>query len=163
MNIFRLHSERLVDGTLVDPRSGNGAAKYGGRWNNKLFPVVYCAESRSLSVLECVVHMAELPDNYCLTVFSIPEGVQIESVDAGLLPAGWNGDVTITTTKDIGTEWLTSRRTAVLRVPSVVVEDEFNYLLNPQHGDFSRITIRPPEKFRFDARLRPPPTPKETL
>ena len=156
MEVVRLQREGL------DPASGDGAARYCGRWNHKGSPVIYCAESRSLSVLECVVHLARLPVNYCLTVFKIPESVQIESVDAGVLPAGWNGEVTTSATRDIGTEWLASTRSAVLRVPSVVIEEEFNYLLKPQHGDFPRITILPPKPFRFDARLRPLPTPKET-
>lgn len=157
MNVFRLQR------TGLEPVSGEGAARYGGRWNHKGLPVIYCAESRALSVLECVVHLPRLPVNYCLTVFNIPESVEIQTVDAGLLPAGWNGEVATSATQGIGTGWLTSMRSAVLRVPSVVIEEEFNYLLNPQHGEFSRITMLPPKPFRFDARLRPPSTHKETL
>jgi RES domain-containing protein len=98
-----------------------------------------------------------------LTVFSIPKSVPIEIVDAVSLSKGWDGPITTSVTQDIGTEWLKSMRSAVLRIPAVVIEGEFNYLLNPRHSDFSSITILPSRPFRFDARLRPPTVLKEIL
>ena len=156
MEVFRLQRAGL------DPSSGAGAAQAGGRWNQKGLPVVYCAELRALSVLECVVHLVRLPVNYWLTIIKIPEGVEIESVDPRLLPQGWRGEETLSATRQIGSDWLSSARTAVLRVPSVVIPEEHNYLLNPRHSAYRHIVFREPEPFRFDARLRPARSPTGT-
>jgi RES domain-containing protein len=84
----------------------------------------------------------------------IPKSVSIRTIEEADFPANWNGPVARKKTKDIGTSWAKSGATAVLSVPSVVVPNERNYLLNPAHSDFSRIRFSAPQPFVFDKRLQ---------
>ena len=77
----------------------------------------------------------------------------MEVVDAASLPRNWMAAPPIEATMALGTKWLGQARSAVLKVPSVVIRDEFNYLLNPQHSDFKRIVVSKPAPFSFDLRL----------
>ena len=72
------------------------------------------------------------------------------------LPADWRADPPPPSTRAVGDEWVRSKGSAVLRVPSVVVPLESNYVFNPRHPDFSRVTIGPPLPFPFDPRLHLP-------
>lgn len=134
---------------------GEGARRVGGRWNSKGTRLLYMTENRSLAVLEILVHLSSsLPDKYVLGAADIPEDVPIEKVDIGCLPEDW---ATLNppeqhTTKRIGDEWVERRKSAVLAVPSVIV-GELNYVLNPAHPDFERISFAEPVSFRFDVRL----------
>jgi len=99
--------------------------------------------------------MAELPDNYHMTIITIPDDLGIESVAVSDLQDDWNGPTATGETKDIGTRWSRRESSAVLRVPSVIVSEEHNYLLNLRHPDFQRIRFHSSKPFRFDFRLRP--------
>jgi RES domain-containing protein len=83
----------------------------------------------------------------------LPEDL-VEFLRDSDLPSDWNSLADAESTKDIGTDWAKSRRTVVLSVPSVVVPQERNFLLNPRHPEFSKITFHPPKPFVFDPRLR---------
>jgi len=84
----------------------------------------------------------------------IPKSVSIRTIEEAELPANWNRPVATKKTKDLGTSWVKSGATAVLSVPSVVVPNERNYLLNPAHPDFSKIRFFAPKPFVFDRRLK---------
>lgn len=142
----------------ADDLSGTGAMLTGGRWNEQGVPMVYAAQSRALACLETFVHLnaGGLPLNRYLVAVYIPDDLwdaaQISTVES--LPVGWEaqpaGRVSITH----GTQWAASRASALLIVPSAIVEEESNILINPAHPDSSRITARKVRKWLYDPRLR---------
>lgn len=133
--------------------SGEGARHYGGRWNPEGYSVVYTAESRSLALLEMLVQDDPLRAHYVLIPARIPGQVRIASIDIAALPADWHALGTRDALRRIGLNWLQSGQSAVLAVPSAVVPAERNYLINPTHPDFARITIGAPETLETDLRL----------
>ena len=135
--------------------NGKGAELYGGRWNSKGTRVLYMSESRALAVLEILVHLTiEIPDKYLLGGAEIPVDLEIETVPENELPAGWQTPIPTqqTATKQIGDAWLRGGRSVALSVPSVIVEER-NFVLNPAHPDFKRITFQVPAPFDFDGRF----------
>ncbi|AUN29797.1 RES family NAD+ phosphorylase [Niveispirillum cyanobacteriorum] len=128
--------------------SGEGARLYGGRWNQPGLPLVYLAETAALAVLEVRVHLDLspdlLPDDYVLCEVSLT-GVPVERVTE--LPAD---------TAIFGTDWLRSARTAVLSVPSLIVPESRNLLLNPGHPEANGARITGSRAFSFDRRLWAP-------
>jgi RES domain-containing protein len=129
---------------------------YGGRWNRKNIPVVYAAESRSLATLEFLVHVSLLPilpNNLSIACLDIPDGILAERISVADLPDNWRDYPAPPALADLGSEWAMAMRSLLLRVPSVVVVDEFNMLINPKHPDMERVTISRVESFTFDRRL----------
>ncbi|HEX6987122.1 MAG TPA: RES domain-containing protein [Planctomycetaceae bacterium] len=137
----------------VDAFSGDGAARFGGRWNSPGTRLVYTAANVSLAVLELYVHLeeADVLDEYVVIPVRFDERL-VESL-ATRLPAMWRRPRGLASTRRYGDEWAAEARSAVLRVPSAVIPQEANFLLNPRHPDFSAIEIGTPERFDFDARL----------
>jgi len=133
---------------------GEGARLYGGRWNSPGTRMVYTSSTISLAVLEVLVHLQEasLLSSYSLVSVSFDDAL-IECLDRSRLPDGWRTFPAPSELQRIGDEWVLSQRSAVLEVPSVIVERESNYLLNPAHPDFSSVVIGEPESFTFDERL----------
>jgi len=134
--------------------SGEGARLYGGRWNSAGVPVVYVAESQSLAVLEVLVHLdaPALLEKYVFLEADFDASLLID-LDRSSLPKNWRSDPVPEATRSIGDRWVFSGDSAVLRVPSVLVPGESNFLLNPRHPDFRKIGISRPHAFRFDPRL----------
>ncbi len=133
--------------------SGEGAAKTGGRWNSHGVPVVYASGTRSLAVLETLVHLnPPVPFKYVVFRVQIDDAL-VEHFPPGRLPAGWRVEPPPPSAKSVGDAWVRERRSAVLALPSVIVPGESNYLLNPAHPGFKRINISRPEQFVFDSRL----------
>ena len=133
---------------------GEGARLAGGRWNHKGTPLVYCGATASLCALEVLAHSAKLAADMIVIGARIPKSISIRTIDETDLPANWSGPIATKKTKDIGTSWTKSAATAVLSVPSAVVPNERNYLLNPAHPDFSKIRFSAPKPFVFDKRLK---------
>ena len=132
---------------------GEAARSAGGRWNSPGSAVVYTASSLPLAALEVLVH---LPRESILAKFvSIPvdfdEGL-ITTLKAGLAP-DWRDYPAPVSTRMSGDEWLRSKASPVLRVPSVIIPNDSNFLLDPAHADFSKLSIGRPEDFWFDPRL----------
>lgn len=134
--------------------TGDGARQFGGRFNSKGTPVVYLAGSMSLAVLEMLVHVqrAQLLDAYLCASATFDESF-IRTVSASDLPLDWRESPPSPRSQSVGDEWVASRTSAVLRVPSVLIEAEWNYMLNPNHPDFSRIEIGRELPFAFPERL----------
>ena len=128
---------------------GAGARQYGGRWNRRGQAVVYSSEHLSLAVLEMIVHLElaleDFPADYAKIAIEVPDALRIERVQS--LPK------TAAQAVEIGAHWYDSGRAVGLLVPSVIVPEEHNLLLNPGHPDFERIKARPARLFRFDPRL----------
>lgn len=134
--------------------TGAGARKYGGRWNSPGTAIVYTAETQSLAILEMLVHV-ETPDllpEYVLIGVEIDESL-VRELDRSKLPRNWRAQPAPLELRKFGDEWLAAGQSAVLRVPSALVPGESNFLVNPAHPDFSKLTIRDAISFALDERL----------
>ncbi len=125
---------------------GEGARMFGGRWNSPGRPVVYCAGSAALAILEVRVHLDLpldlLPEDYRL--FAIETGNRAP-LDAP--PGAWDDP------RGFGDDWLACRRSAIVRVPSILVPEESNLLINPLHPEAPGIQLVSQRPFQFDTRL----------
>lgn len=145
---------------LVSPRwaptafSGEEARKYGGRWNSPGHSVVYLSGSRALCALELLVHLTT-PDTrtkpFLLIEVKIPAG-HIECLPVSGLPTDWNISPPTRESMSIGDDWLAKNRTLALRVPSTIVPEESNLVLNVSHPEMREIEIGAERKFLFDPR-----------
>lgn len=144
---------RIVRSAYAD-LSGNGARLYGGRWNSEGKPMVYLASSRSLAVLESLAHLSptNIPDDYCMTVVEVPDNTA-EELDIKLLPQHWSEYPEQNILKQIGNKFLLDKKNLLLKVPSAIVKEEYNYLLNPLHSDADKVKIISKQPFSFDTRL----------
>ena len=149
LRVWRLVTARFAETAF----SGEGARRYGGRWNRKGVPVVYSAGSLSLAMLEMLVQDQPLRARYVTIPAEIPAGLKIERVDIDRLPADWRDPAALETLRTIGSVWAARLASAVLAVPSAVVPTETNYLLNPRHPDFGQILIGEPQELVTDLRL----------
>jgi RES domain-containing protein len=133
---------------------GEGARLYGGRWNSPGTRMVYTSSTISLAVLEVLVHLQEasLLSSYSLISAGFDDAL-VERLDHSMLPDGWRTYPAPSDLQRIGDDWVRSQRSVALEVPSVIVESESNYLLNPAHPDFSSVVIGESEPFTFDERL----------
>lgn len=136
--------------------SGLGGVQRSGRWHHAGVPVVYLAESPALALLEVIV-------NFELTPADFPADYQLLEVDCasvgvlaladGQLTGQWADQRSVT--QSIGSEWLASGASALLKVPSAVVARSWNYLLNPRHPEAAHATIRSSNRHPLDPRLLP--------
>ena len=128
---------------------------YGGRWHRKNIPVIYSAENRALATVEFLVHvpLSIVPNNLSIACLEIPDDIVPEQISMTQLPNNWRDYPAPPELADLGSEWALSRRSLLLRAPSVVVVDEFNILINPKHSDINRVTISHIESYIFDRRL----------
>lgn len=135
--------------------SGEGARLAGGRWNSRGVPVVYLADSLALAALEQFVHIRAASSRIAFVSFrvEIPDAVKVTELDARKLPSNWRAEPAPGATMAIGDRWVKEGSTAVLKAPSVIVPEEFNFVLNPLHPHFGKIRIRPPKPFSFDPRM----------
>lgn len=135
---------------------GEGARLAGGRWNRRGTAVVYTSATLSLALLEYFVNLGaadDAPTDLVSVAADIPDGVAITSVAIAALPRGWRRYPAPEALAELGARWVEQRGAAVLSVPSAVVPGERNYLINPAHPDFRRITVGRPEPFPLDARM----------
>lgn len=151
MRVWRICARRHV----AQAFSGHGARAFGGRWNHRGVAIVYTAGTLSLGALELFVNLDpdETPDDLVSIAATVPDSVRLLHVHEGELAADWRQYPAPAVLQDIGGAWAASGATAVLAVPSAIIPQEANYLLNPAHGDFARIEIATPEPFRFDPRM----------
>ncbi len=134
--------------------TGAGARKYGGRWNSPGTAIVYTSETQSLAALEILVHLEApaLLQQYVLIPVEINSSL-LADVDHGRLPPNWRTEPPPIQLKSIGDEWAAGGTSVALRVPSALVPNESNFLLNPSHADFGKLVIGAPISFTFDERL----------
>lgn len=142
----------------ADDISGSGASLTGGRWNEVGLPVVYGAENRALACLETIVHLnaGGLPLNRYLVEIAIPDALwdAAEIVPPDRLDVGWDALPAARPSIRFGSEWIRSRRSALLRVPSVIVPEEIVVLLNPEHPQHAHVRARKIRKWVYDPRTR---------
>jgi RES domain-containing protein len=147
---WRIHKPRHAAVAFT----GEGARLYGGRFNSKGTAVVYTSSSASLAMLEMLVHMqsSDLLLQYLVRSVTFNDAM-VRRIEVEKLPTDWRENPPPADLQRIGDEWAARLESAVLEVPSVIVEGESNFLLNPQHPDFPRIAIGPEQPLRFDPRL----------
>ena len=135
--------------------AGEGALHTPGRWHSRGRRVVYCAQSPAAALLEILVHfeidIQDLPARYRLLKIEAPDDVQVESVSVNRLPIDWPARTEVT--RGLGDGWLTKGSAALLTVPSAIVPETFNVLLNPAHQDTKRIVIIQADEHAIDPRL----------
>jgi len=134
--------------------SGEGSYRRGGRWNPPGIRVVYCADSRSLALVEILANLRRptflQSQPWVMIEINVPEDM-VERPNR--VPETWRETPYSPATQSFGAEWVQAQRSVALRVPSVVVPGEFNYLLNPAHPKFAKVKVGKPEPFAFDPRL----------
>ena len=137
--------------------SGRGAERTGGRWNRVGRPVVYASTSISLACLETVVHLnaGGLPLNRVLVRIDVLDEVWTarQSLLVTGLPDGWNAVPAASASTDAGNAWLDGLASSLLMVPSAIVPEEFNVLLNPRHVDAPKVTATAVRPWSYDGRL----------
>jgi RES domain-containing protein len=138
--------------------SGDGGRRAAARWNSAGHPVVYTSEHPALALLENLAHIEaepnDLPDTYQLLEIDVADDIAAEVIDARHLSktnAHWRSD--LATTRALGDEWLVGQRTALLRLPSVILPKSTNLLLNPAHADAQRARIVEVTRPAYDPRL----------
>ena len=135
--------------------SGDGGLYASGRWHTRGRRVVYLADHPASALVEIMVHLEidaeDLPTHYQLLGVEVPDGIAMVHIDETALPEGWRGNVALTRAR--GDTWLSENAAALLRVPSAIVPESANYLLNPAHPDAARIGIASAIRAAFDPRL----------
>jgi RES domain-containing protein len=134
--------------------SGEGAWRYGGRWNSRNVRVIYVSEHQSTAALEVFIHNKPFSLNEKYKAFHL-EWPDSSTVIFPLkkLPPNWRISPPPAETKEIGDRWVKEGRSAALALPSAISPADTNFLLNPEHSDFKRIRIYPPIDYEFDSRL----------
>lgn len=132
--------------------SGIGGTLYPGRWHTAGRPVVYLADSAGGAMLETLVHLQvqhdEVPSGYQALLVDVPEDISIAQISP---PVDWESS--LQTTQALGDTWLQGTSAALAQVPSALMPQLHNFLLNPLHPDARRITVKQSEPVRFDPRL----------
>ncbi len=135
--------------------SGEGARLAGGRWNHKGVGIAYCSSTLSLATLELFVHVEPLtmPDDLVAIEAELPDAASYGTLDPKMLPADWRKLPAPDALKDLGSEWARAGRSVALVVPSAIVPQEPNVLVNPAHAEARDLKILSTEPFSFDPRM----------
>lgn len=151
ISVWRILKEKYAGTSFT----GDSAALYPGRWNGDGVKMVYTAGSLSLSALELFVHLQNdgIGIRFVCFEVGIPGRVKIGELGAGSLPKDWRSCPAPESTQLIGTNWANSKDSLILKVPSVIIPSEYDYLINPLHPDFSLLKISDPILFSFDQRM----------
>ena len=144
---------RIANCRYINDLTGKGAALYGGRWNSKDIHMVYTAESAALALLETVVHVGKIPESgFCMITIQIPDD-KIQIADIGKLPADWHKNPPPDSLRTIGDAFISAGKYMALQVPSAIMPEGHNYLLNPLHSDFKKVKITAQRMLTIDERL----------
>lgn len=154
MIVYRIEREKYLKTTLT----GIGASMSRGyRWNSLNTKLVYTAESRALATLEVSVHLdlsEDLPTDRYYMEIEIPDDITLQEVKIEDLPEGWDSKPPAIITQTIGDDFVHQNEAAVLKVPSSIVPQEYNYLINPNHPDARKIKVIGKIAMHFDSRVK---------
>lgn len=150
MIIYRIGSTKFSEDL-----SGEGARLHGGRWNHPLTPCIYSSESRALALLEFTVNVSidNIPKMLSITSIHIPDN-GILDLSIADLPVNWTESPAPAATKDFGTNFLKLGAFPIIKIPSTIINREFNFILNPRHVEFKKIKIVEIENFVYDDRIK---------
>ena len=148
MIVFRITGKKHAN-----DMSGNGAAIYGGRWNKKGSPVLYTGETKEIALLETIVHTPPtiIPALEILTIEIPDDSIEILSIND--LPDNWTNYPAPEILAEIAENWIESKKSIALKVPSCIIHTSHNYILNCRHPDYSKVKIIEQKGFHFDTRL----------
>lgn len=143
---------RITLAKWAESLTGSG---YPARWNSKGYHVIYCAGSRALACLENLVHRSGegLNAGFKIASFHIPDSVSVKEILLNDLPPGWHTVGGYPVCREIGKKWVEEQHSCTLKVPSSIIQDEWNLLINPSHPEFGQISIKSVCDFSFDTRL----------
>ena len=146
---------RLANKKYRNDLSGTGAEITGGRWNYKGTKLLYTADSRALCMAEIAVHtpVGIMPIDYYLITIEVPDYSDIKQIESDSLPDNWRKFPYSKLTQELGENFVDKNEDLYIKVPSAVVQGDFNILINPRHLDFDKVRIIKTEKFNFDERL----------
>lgn len=144
---------RITNSLFKDDITGAGAKIKGARWNMPGSSMLYTAQHISLSILELLVHIGlqDIQSFYHLLAIAIPDDAPASEINIDKLKTNWLEDEDYTAF--MGTEFLKNNINLVLKVPSAIIAEEHNFLINPYHADFKKIKIKKSKEFIFDQRL----------
>lgn len=144
---------RLTKTKYATDLSGEGAKINGGRWNDEGIACIYAGSTRAICVLEFAVHVQRenIPKNLSMVEIYIPNSNSILKFTAKNLPYNWTDEYI---SQKIGSSVLNENKFLLVQIPSVIIPDEFNFLINPNHQDFHTIKIRQIESFELDKRVK---------
>jgi RES domain-containing protein len=150
MRLFRLSKSKFSYDL-----SGKGAELAGGRWNSRGKALIYTGQSRALCTAEIAVHtpLGNIPMDYEIVEITIPDSVIVKEIEISDLPFDWKSIPHSHSTQEIGDAFILENEFLVFKVPSVVVQGDFNFLINPAHRRFREVEINSVTKFEFDVRL----------
>jgi RES domain-containing protein len=133
--------------------SGEGARRFGGRWNSRGVPMVYTSSSLALAAIELFVHLepSQAPADLVYISAVLPEGEPARALEASGLPPDWWADER--GPRELGDAWIGAGTSLAMRVPSVPIRSEWNILINPLHPRIGELKIDPAEPFMFDERM----------
>lgn len=135
--------------------TGEGARRFGGRWNRRGTAVVYLSDTLSLAALETFVHLGSSYPVHTFAAFEvqIPDDLPGVTLGEAELPKEWRAEPAPDTCKNLGTEWVESNATVHLSVPSVIIPRQRNLVLNIAHPDYPKLKITRHPDFTFDPRM----------
>lgn len=144
---------RISKCVYIDDIRGTGAAAFAGRWHSKGTYILYTAATPSLALLESVVHLSRIPVvEYCMICLEIPD-TNIKKVNITELPYNWYFNPCPQDIAIIGDHFIKQNKYLGMEVPSVVIPEETNVLLNPNHADFSEVKVAYKRKIPIDQRF----------
>lgn len=135
--------------------TGEGARLFGGRWNQAGTACMYTSENRALAVLEYTVNVNidDIPRALSITEIEIPD-TGIQELNISDLPGNWTEVPSPSSTKDFGTNLLKTSATGIIKIPSSIIPQEYNFILNPLHIDSKHFRIRSIQDFVYDVRIK---------
>jgi RES domain-containing protein len=135
--------------------SGEGARRYGGRWNSRGVPMVYTSTSLALAAIEYFVHIEPnlAPADLVSISATLPEGEPARTMQPADLPEAWWTEEALPATRELGDRWIQAASSLAMLVPSVPIRPEWNLLVNPMHPRIRELKVDSPEAFIFDARM----------
>jgi RES domain-containing protein len=144
---------RLGPFKWIDVWDGIGSAKSGARWNSAKVPAIYLGSSQALALLEVRAHSGELPHDYAMAKVEFPDDVPIYEPALSALPTNWADIPPTVASQKFGDTFITRNEELLMRIPSVIVQEEWNYVLDPAHPDRTRMKVLSIHKFTVDERL----------
>jgi len=144
---------RFAPEQYAENMDGMGASKFGGRWNSKGFPVIYTSLSNSLSLIELLVHNTSINTikNNQLIILELPDSIDVSEILKEEMNSNWQSDIKYSQT--LGNRFLSSSVALMLKVPSAIIPQEHNILINPRHSQFKEVRIKEIISFGYDLRL----------
>ncbi len=145
---------RVSKAQYADDLSGRGAELYGGRWNSRGIRMIYTSATRALCTVEIAANLSLglVPPNYKLITLEFPSK-SVYALPSKQYPKNWSAFPHLDATQNLGNKFILEAEHLILKVESALVQDEYNYLINPMHKDFAKVELKQVEDYRFSKRL----------